>query len=154
MNAEPLSLARLNLLRMGYGFMGVGLLLTKWPIILDPPDAWPLAQSVVDSILAAMSLLALLGLRYPTRMLPVLLLESAWKLVWLTAVALPAARGGTVDPAMADVILSCALVVVILAVVPWRYAWRSFVSAEGEPWSARHPARGEADQPERAAAEH
>ena len=37
----------------------------------------------------AMSVLALPGIRAPLRMLPILLLEVAWKLIWLGVVALP-----------------------------------------------------------------
>jgi hypothetical protein len=36
-----------------------------------------------------MSLLALLGLRYPVQLLPLLVFESAWMLIWLAAVAVP-----------------------------------------------------------------
>jgi len=36
-----------------------------------------------------MSLLAFLGLRYPVRMLPILLLEVNWKLIWIGTVAIP-----------------------------------------------------------------
>ena len=44
-------------------------------------------------MLTAMSILAFLGLRYPVKMLPVLLFESAWKLLWLALVAVPRATG-------------------------------------------------------------
>jgi hypothetical protein len=48
-----------------------------------------LKEGTVECMLVAMSLLALLGLRYPVRMLPILLFEVAWKLVWLCAIAAP-----------------------------------------------------------------
>ena len=42
-----------------------------------------------------MSLLAFLGLRYPVKLLPLLLFESAWKLLWLTDGLLPADHAQT-----------------------------------------------------------
>jgi hypothetical protein len=81
-----------------------------------------------------MSLLALLGLRYPVRLLPILLFESLWKLIWLPVVALPALAAGEVDAAMSEVIVNCSLVVIILAVVPWRYVWQRYVVAKGDRW--------------------
>jgi hypothetical protein len=29
---------------------------------------------------------------------------------------------------------SCSLVVLILAVTPWRYTWRTYVHGTGDPW--------------------
>ena len=43
----------------------------------------------MQCILLAMSVLAFLGLRYPVKMLPILLFESMWKLTWLAVIALP-----------------------------------------------------------------
>ena len=45
--------------------------------------------AVVTCLLTAMSLLAFFGLRYPVRMLPILLLEINWKLIWIGTVAIP-----------------------------------------------------------------
>jgi hypothetical protein len=80
------------------------------------------------------SLLAFLGLRHPVRPLPLLLFESAWKLLWLSVVALPEAITGSLDSATADTMVSCSLVVLILAVTPWRYTWRTYVHGAGDPW--------------------
>jgi hypothetical protein len=81
-----------------------------------------------------MSLLAFLGLRYPVKLLPVLLFESAWKLLWLGLVALPMAVDGDLDAATSDTVFNCSLVVLILLVIPWRYVWRNYVRATGDQW--------------------
>jgi hypothetical protein len=129
-----LPLHRLYLLRFGYAFMALGLVVTKWPLMVQPPASWSVAQSVVDTMLVAMSMLALLGLRHPLRMLPVLVFESLWKVLWLGVVALPAARAGDMDSAVSDVVVACSFVVVVIAVVPWRFVWREYVAGRGERW--------------------
>ena len=128
-----LSLARLHLMRAGYLLMGVGLVLVKWPL-LPEAHSLPLFEGVTLCLLTAMSLLAFLGLRHPVKLLPVLLFESAWKLLWLGLVALPEAASGTLDGATTEVLVNCSLVVVILAVVPWGHVWRTYVRDTGERW--------------------
>jgi hypothetical protein len=121
-----LSLTRRHLMRAGYLLMAVGLALVKWPLL---PDAHtlPLYEGVTLCLLTAMSLLALLGLWRPIQLLPVLLFEAAWKVLWLALVALPTAATGELDAATTEVAVNCSLVVVILAVTPWRYVWQSYV---------------------------
>ena len=46
----------------------------------------------------------------------------------------PRALDGSLDAATSDTVFSCSLVVLILAVVPWRYAWRNYVRAAGDRW--------------------
>jgi hypothetical protein len=135
-SADPeLRLYRLHLLRFGYAFMTVGLILVKWPLFFDHIENMPLFEGVVACILTAMSLLTLLGLRYPIRMLPVLLLEVLWKVIWLSTVALPKALAGDVDAATEAVISSCAVAVVVVAAVPWGHAWRQYATAKGDRWT-------------------
>jgi hypothetical protein len=131
--AQQLSLPRLYLLRLGYLILGGGLAIVKWPTLIDHPP-WTLMQGVVNAMLTALSVLALLGLRYPVRLLPVLLFESAWKLIWLALVALPAWTSHRMDAATREVTVECLWVVVILAVIPWRYVLAQYVSRRGDRW--------------------
>ena len=131
---EELPLWRLNLMRVGYLVMGVGLAVVKWPVVIGYDRSMPLFEGVVAVILTAMSLLAFLGLRYPIRLLPILLFECLWKILWLGVVALPAVAAGDVDEAMRQVIVNCSVVVIVFAVVPWRYVWQRYVAANGDRW--------------------
>ena len=131
---EELPVWRLNLMRVGYLVMGLGLAVVKWPIVIGYDRSTPLFEGVVAVLLTAMSLLAFLGLRCPVRLLPILLFESLWKLIWLSIVALPAVAAGDVDEAMSQVIVNCSMVVIVLAVSPWRYVWQRYVTAKGDKW--------------------
>ena len=129
-----LSLRRLYVLRVGYLILGGGLVVYKWPLLFHHDQPWPLMTSVVTCMLVAMSLLAFLGLRYPVRMMPILLFEVAWKLIWLGVVALPLWLNHQVDAATRELTGEILWVVVILAVVPWRYVYATYVAARGERW--------------------
>jgi hypothetical protein len=106
----------------------------KWPLVINYDQSTPLFQGVVAVLLTAMSLLAFLGLRYPVRLLPILIFECLWKVIWLGVVALPAVAAGHVDQAMSQLIVNCSLVVIILAVVPWRFVGQRYVVAKGDRW--------------------
>jgi hypothetical protein len=131
---HELSPRRLNIMRLGYAFMGVGLAIVKWPILVQNPASLPVFEGVVACLLTAMSLLAFLGLKYPVRMLPVLLFEVLWKVIWIAAVALPHLVADDVDTATGAVLVNCSLVVIIIAVIPWPYVWRRYIQAPGDAW--------------------
>lgn len=130
---ESLPIGRLTALRAGYAFMAVGLAVVKWPL-LPGAAASPVSDGVVTCLLTALSLLAVLGLRHPVRMLPILLFEVAWKTIWIAVVALPDMVAGDLDTATRTVLVNCSLVVVIAAVIPWRHVWTSYVTTPAEPW--------------------
>jgi hypothetical protein len=129
----PLSLPRLHALRVGYLVLGLGLAVVKLPLFLRH-EPWTLTEGVMNCMLAALAILALLGLRYPVRMLPVLLFDSAWKLIWLGVVALPLSLSGQMDPATLTAVHDCFWVVIILAVIPWRYVYTRYVAGRGDRW--------------------
>jgi hypothetical protein len=120
-------------MRLGYALMAVGLAVVKWPLLPGAADV-PVMDGVVTCLLTAMSLMALIGLRHPARMQPILLFEVVWKTIWIAVVALPHIVAGDLDAATGDVLVNCSLVVVIAAVVPWRHVWNRYVRTPGDPW--------------------
>ena len=140
-----MSLARLYFLRLGYLVMGVGLVLTQWPLLLNHPQPWPLMEGVKTCMLVALSILSFLGLRYPLKMLPILLFELGWKFIWVAVVVLPLWRADQLDPATLSVFYSCLVVLIVLAVVPWRYVARQYIVKPGDRWrsGAARASRGQ-----------
>ena len=124
---------RLNLMRVGYLVMGGGLVITKWPELLAH-EPWELMHGTVLTMLVAMSVLALLGLRYPQQMLPILLFEVGWKALWLGVVALPLWLDDNLIGAMWENTIKVLWVIIVVAVIPWRHAFRQYVLARGEGW--------------------
>jgi hypothetical protein len=132
--AAQVSLWQLNLLRVGYLVMGGGLAVVKWPLLFNH-GPWELKEGTVECMLVAMSVLALMGLRYPVRMLPILLFEVAWKLIWLGVVALPLwLDNNKLDGATREQAGAVLWVVIIIAVIPWRHVLAQYVMAPGDPW--------------------
>ena len=136
-----LSVRRVNVMRIGYAVMGFGLAATKWPQLIGRSEPWPLYEGVSTYLLVAMGLLALLGLRYPVQMLPILLLESLWKLLWLAVIAVPLWMGDGMDPATSEVASAILWVVIVIAVTPWRYVVSEYMTTPGDAWRPATAAR-------------
>jgi hypothetical protein len=128
-----LALWQLNLLRVGYFLVGAVLAAVKWPELLHH-GSWGLAEGTVECLLVGMSVLSLLGLRYPLRMLPILLFEVTWKLLWLGIVAVPLWWQDRLLGATREQAGAILWVVVIIAVIPWRHVLRQYVATPGDPW--------------------
>jgi hypothetical protein len=75
-----------------YVFIAVGLAVQQWPGILNPPADIPHMGTVVGSVLGAVTLLAVLGIRYLLKMLPLLFFELLWKVMWVLMWGLPPQR--------------------------------------------------------------
>ena len=132
------SLLRLYLLRAAYLMIALFLGTSIWPGIIHHTAEWPHMSGVARCLLAALGLMAALGVRYPLQMLPVLLFETAWKAIWLVAIGLPLWRAGRLDPANSGTLKDCLFGVVLMAVViPWPYVWANYVKRPSERWQAR-----------------
>jgi hypothetical protein len=129
-----LSLPRLYLLRGGYLLMAVGLAITRWPLLIGHDASLALMDGVVLCMLAALSLLFFLGVRYPVQLIPILLFELIWKVIWLSTVALPLWLAGPLHGATASVAINCSLLVIVLIILPWPHVIRQYVIRRGAPW--------------------
>jgi hypothetical protein len=131
---------RLYLLRATYLLMVVGLGLTIWPGILHPPEDLALMRGVVRSLLGAVSLLAVLGIRYPLKMLPLIFVELLWKSIWMLAFGLPLWSAHRLDPDARETFKACLIGVVLFPLVmPWRYVLATYLKAPGEGWGRPTP---------------
>jgi hypothetical protein len=126
---------RLYLLRAGYLIIAVGLALMIWPGIIRPPENLPHMNSVVRSLLGAVALLAALGIRYPLKMLPVLLFELLWKTIWLLAFGLRLWSTNKLDADTRETLNDNIFgVILVLIVTPWGYVFRHYLKARGDRW--------------------
>ncbi len=132
---SEVSTFRLYLLRAMYAYMFVGLAIFKWPEILNPPPGISNTGTVVGSVLGAISLLAVLGIRYPLKMLPLLFFELLWKVLWVVGWGLPLWFTQQLGPDAQETLISTLMgVVLVPLVMPWGYVLKQYVKAPGDPW--------------------
>ena len=136
---SDLSTLRLYLLRAMYLLMAVGLGITIWPGILVPGEVSHMG-SVVRAMLGALALMSLWGLRYPVKMLPILLFEFIWKVIWVVAFGLGPWLSGEIDQARQQTLYDCLLGAVLLPIaIPWGYVLRNYIGAPGDRWRGKAP---------------
>src|SRR3954470_7241584 len=82
------ALWRLYVLRAFYAVIAVGQGSIQLPLFFHHPH-WTLNSGVAHSFLLALALLSIVGIRYPLQMLPLMLYELLWKVIWLLGIALP-----------------------------------------------------------------
>jgi hypothetical protein len=83
------SLFRLYTLRASYLVLALGLGAYIWPLVLHHTSEFAATRGIQCALLAGLGATAVLGLRYPVQMLPLLLFELVWKAIYLIAFALP-----------------------------------------------------------------
>jgi hypothetical protein len=132
--ADEVSVVRLYALRAGYLLLVVGLGSQIWPAMIHHAKAWDLMQGVANSMLATMSALAVLGLRYPLRMLPLLFFELMWKAIWLIAIALPLWSAGHMDADTVATVQACLVAAIFPVVIPWSYVATNYLKKPGDRW--------------------
>jgi hypothetical protein len=116
------SLFRLYVLRFFFAVLAVSQGVIQVPLFLQH-EHWSQTSSVAHSFFLALAVLSLVGVRYPLQMLPLLIYEILWKLIWLLGVALPLWLANQFDADTQKAFPEIAPIVILIPFIPWRYVF-------------------------------
>lgn len=134
-SGSQLSLLRVNLLRIVYAIMAIGIAVFFWPNIFSHSAEFAATSGIPASLLAGLGLVAALGLLYPLEMLPIVLFEFVWKTIYLIAFVLPLwISGKPISAAMTSDIISVLMVALFIPLVPWRYLVTHYIVGRPARW--------------------
>ena len=115
-------------LRLFYLLMLVFVAPAAWKVLLMHQGEWQPVSAAAWAVWATYPSLALFGLFHPLRWLPLMFFTIGYKTIWMVFVALPLLRAGTMEGSSAQPIFESFLGLPLLVlVVPWGYAWRTYV---------------------------
>jgi hypothetical protein len=125
------------LLRLLYVLMFFVLGKTTWTHVLTHKGPWDPTSAVVWCVWTAFAMLAGLGIIRPLKMLPIVLLEIFYKVMWLILVAYPLwSRGALAGSTAEDTTAAFLWVILPIVVMPWGYAFANYI------YKAKRPERG------------
>jgi hypothetical protein len=116
------------LLRLVFILMFFVLGKTAWTHILTHRGSWEPNDAMAWCVWASFATLAGLGIFRPLKMLPILLLEVFYKVLWLTIVAYPLwVTGKLAGSAAEDTTAAFLWVILPIIAVPWSYVFVTLV---------------------------
>ena len=125
---------RLYTLRLCYLILAGGIGTFFWPSVIHHTSDFAIAEGVRFSLLGGLGLSAVLGIRYPVQMIPMLLFELIWKATYMIFFALPLWSAHRINDAVAADIQSIAMVVIFIPLIPWGYVFRNYIVKHGDRW--------------------
>jgi len=115
-------------LRLGYLLVLLFVGNISWTRIITHRGDWDPLPAAALCMWGASSLLSLIGIFRPLKMLPLVLFEIGYKLLWLAIVAWPLWSADRLAGSPAeDMTYSFLAVVVPIVGVPWGYAFRKYI---------------------------
>jgi hypothetical protein len=136
------------LLRVLFGLMATVLGADVWTHIVTFEGAWEPVTAAAWCMWAGFSVLAVLGVINPLKMLPLVMLEIFYKVLWLMVVAYPLwSRDELVGSSVEELTYAFSWVVLAIVAMPWGYAFRVYAAQLRRPAGMSHT-----DSPTRAVA--
>lgn len=124
----PVPIWRQHLLRVVFVLNFLGLAFDNWSTVLYPGEQLDPWSGVAISFYAAFSLLCLLGIRYPLKFLPLLMIQLIYKSAWMVSTYLPAYQLNQVDENLSSWFwVMVPGIVINLLVIPWGFVYREYL---------------------------
>jgi hypothetical protein len=130
-NAVPLW--RLYVLRVLYAILAIAEGSIQLQAFLHHPH-WTPTSGAAHSFLLALALLSIAGIRYPLAMVPLLVYEILWKMIWLCGFALPLWLANQVDADTRKAFFEIAPVIILVPLLPWGYIVSNYLKKPGDRW--------------------
>ena len=116
------------LLRLLYVLMFFVLGRITWTHVLTHQGPWEPVNAVAWTVWTAFATLAGMGIIRPVKMLPIVLLEIFYKVLWLILVAYPLwSKGALAGSAAEDITSQFLWVILPIVAVPWGYVFANYV---------------------------
>ena len=131
--SDAVPLWRLYILRALYAVLAVGEGSIQVPAFLHHAH-WTVTSGAAHSFLLALALLSIVGIRYPLRMLPLLVYELLWKMIWLCGIALPLWAANQVDADTRESFFEIAPIIILIPLLPWGYIFSNYLRKPADRW--------------------
>ena len=120
---------RIYLLRFFYLLITVLLGSEVWTELITHKERWQPLPAVAYSFWGAFSILAILGIVRPLKMIPLLLVQFIYKLIWVIIVAFPLWYSNQLAGSAAQEMTSTMTkgVLIDLFIIPWPYVLKNYV---------------------------
>jgi len=118
---------RFYLLRFYFALNFVALGFQSWSEIFSHKGLWQPIPGIAYSFWAAFSLLAILGIIHPLKMIPLLLVQFTYKLIWSIIVAYPIWAANQLPASHELTNIMVKGVFIDLLIIPWPYVLRNFI---------------------------
>lgn len=105
-------------------FVGVD----SWTSIITHQGPWDHVKAVAYCVWASYSVLSVLGIIHPLKMIPLLLFQISYKVLWLLVVAYPLWSANQLSGSPAEEMTYTFLWVVLpIVAVPWKYTLKTYL---------------------------
>ena len=119
---------RWYLLKVFYLFVFLAFGFQIWSTLITTTEVWDPLHGIAFSFWAAFAALTGLGIRYPLKMLPLIILQLSYKTIWLIFVYVPLKSSGNLTEGAMELFQANTIGVVLdLLVIPWGYVYHKFI---------------------------
>jgi hypothetical protein len=127
-NYEGVAPINIYLLRLLFTLVVIFVIPDSWTHILNHTGPWEPVDAAAWSMWASYSVISIIGIFRPLKLLPIVLFEIVYKIAWLLVVAYPLWTKGQLSGSPAEGMAGAFLWVILPVVaMPWGYFFRTYL---------------------------